>query len=159
MNGSYETSGQTVMFSAAALQAPQTKTVGVRVTGPSGLMATDTATVNVIWSFGGFSGKNEGRPAVSTGKAGANLSLRFTLAGDQGMAVIAAGYPRSGAYTCGGSPLLDATEPVSADLSFAGNGQYSFAWKTNKLWANTCRTFVLKLADGTYHYVDVFFDK
>ena len=32
-----------------------------------------------------------------------------------------AGYPRSGAYTCGGTPLLDATEPVSADgLNFAG---------------------------------------
>ena len=54
---------------------------------------------------------------------------------------------------------LDATEPVTGDVNFAGSGQYSFAWKTNKAWANTCRAFVLKLADGTYHYVDVFFDK
>jgi hypothetical protein len=133
--------------------------VGVHVTGPTGLTATDTATVNVTWNFGGFAGKNEERPSVNTGKAGANLNLRFTLDGDQGMAVLAAGYPRSGAYTCGGTPVLDATEPASGDLNVAGSGQYSFAWKTDKAWANTCRTFVLKLADGTYHYVDVFFDK
>ena len=77
------------------------------------------------------------------------------------MAILAAGYPRSGSYTCGGTPLLDATEPTTGDgLAFSvQSGQYSYAWKTNKLWANTCRTFVLKLADGTYHYVDVFFNK
>jgi hypothetical protein len=122
-------------------------------------MATDTANVDVIWQFGGFAGKNEARPSLTTAKAGANLNLRFTLDGDQGMEVIAAGYPRSGPYTCGGAPLLDATEPVTGDANFAGVGQYSFAWKTNKAWANSCRTFVLKLADGTYHYVDVFFDR
>ena len=159
MNGSYETSGQAVTFSAAGLQAPTSRTVSVRVTGPTGQTATDTATVNVIWNFGGFSGKNEGRPSLTSGKAGANLNLRFTLGGNQGMDVIAAGYPRSGAFTCGGSPLLDATEPVSADLNISDGGQYLFNWKTNKAWANTCRSFVLKLADGTYRYVDVFFDK
>ena len=113
----------------------------------------------MIWDFGGFLGKNEERPGPNTAKAGANLNLRFTLDGDQGMAVLAAGYPRSGTYTCGGTPLLDATEPVAGDLNAAGSGQYSFAWKTNKAWADTCRTFVLKLADGTYHYVDVFLNK
>jgi len=148
-----------VTFSAAGLEAPTTRAVRVRVTGPTGLTATDTATINVTWEFGGFAGKNEGRPAVSTGKAGANVNLRFTLDGDQGIAVLAAGYPRSGAYACGGTPLLDATERTTGDLDLAGNGQYSYGWKTDKRWANTCRTFVVKLADGTYHYVDVFFDR
>lgn len=159
LNGTYETSGQTVTFSVAGLEAPATRTVGVRVTGPTGLTATDTATVNVIWNFGGFDGKNEERPSLNTAKAGANLHLRFTLDGDQGLAVLAAGYPRSGSYACGGTPLLDATEPASGDMNLTGNGQYSFAWKTNKAWADSCRTFVLKLADGTYHYVDVFFER
>jgi len=159
MNGTFETSGQAVTFSAGGLEAPTTLTVGVRATGPTGLSATDTATVKVIWLFNGFAGKNEERPAVNTAKAGANLNLRFSLDGDQGIAVIEAGYPRSGAYTCGGRPLLDAAEPTTGDLNLAGSGQYSYGWKTNKLWANSCRSFVLKLADGTYHYVDVFFDK
>ena len=159
LDGTYESLGQNATFSAAGLEAPMTRAVRVRVTGPTGLTATDTATVNVVWGFGGFGGKSEGRPAVTTAKAGANLNLRFTLDGDQGVAVLAAGYPRSGAYTCGGTPLLDATEPTTGDLNLSGNGQYSYGWKTNKAWANTCRTFVVKLADGTSHYVDVFFDR
>jgi predicted extracellular nuclease len=160
-DGSYETTGRSVTFSAAALQAPQSKTVGVQVTGPTGLTATDTATINVIWNFGGFAGQNQERPASNTAKAGSNLTIRFSLGGDQGLAVIAAGYPRSGAYTCGGTPLLDATEPTTGDgLTFSVNtGQYSYPWKTSKSWANTCRTFILKLGDGTYHYVDVLFIK
>jgi hypothetical protein len=159
LNGTYETSGQAVTFSAADLEAPATRTVGVRATGPTGLAATDTATVTVIWQFDGFAGKNEERPSVNTAKAGANLIVRFALDGDQGIAVLEAGYPRSGSYSCGGAPLLDATEPTAGDLKLAGNGQYSYGWKTNQLWADSCRSFVLKLADGTYHYVDVFFDK
>ena len=160
-NGSYETSDQTVTFSAAGLQAPLSKQVGVRVTGPTGFIATDTATVKIIWDFGGFLGQNKERPASNTAKAGSNLTMRFDLDGDQGLAILAAGYPRSGSYTCGGTPLLDAAEPTTGDgLVFSeATGQYSYAWKTNKEWANTCRTFVLKLADGTYHYVDVFFNK
>jgi len=123
------------------------------------MTATDMATVNVVWEFEGFTGKNEERPGVNTAKAGANLILRFALDGDQGIAVLEVGYPRSGAYTCAGTPLLDAAEPTTGDLNLAGSGQYSYGWKTNKLWANSCRTFVLKLADGRYHYADVFFDK
>ena len=140
---------------------PASQPVGVRVTGPTGLTATDTATVNVIWDFGGFLGQNKERPAANTANAGSNLTMRFDLDGDQGMAILAAGYPRSGSYTCGGTPLLDAIEPTTGDgLVFSeASGQYSYAWKTEKDWTNTCRTFVLKLADGTYHYVDVTFNK
>ena len=77
------------------------------------------------------------------------------------MAILAAGYPTSGTYACGGTPLSDAVTPTIGDgLAFSPtSGLYSYAWKTDKAWANSCRTFVLKLADGTHHYVDVFFDK
>jgi hypothetical protein len=30
-------------------------------------------------------------------------------------------------------------------------GEYSFDWKTDRSWRNTCRVFVLGLADGTSH--------
>ena len=50
-NGSSETPGQTVVFSAAALQAPTSHTITVRVTDNGGLSATDQATVNVIYNF------------------------------------------------------------------------------------------------------------
>ena len=46
-NGTYETSGQNVSFSAASLDGPTSRTVGVRATDAGGLTATDTTTVNV----------------------------------------------------------------------------------------------------------------
>jgi hypothetical protein len=36
----------------------------------------------------------------------------------------------------------------SADAS---TDQYTYVWKTEKAWANTCRQLVVKLKDGTFH--------
>ena len=33
----------------------------------------------------------------------------------------------------------------------ATTGQYSYTWKTDKGWANTCRQLVVTLADGTQY--------
>ena len=46
-NGSFETTGRSVTFSAAAMTAPSTRTIRVRVTDGGGLMATAAATVQV----------------------------------------------------------------------------------------------------------------
>lgn len=35
---------------------------------------------------------------------------------------------------------------------------YSYVWKTDKAWAGTCRTFDLRLTDGTDHYASFKFD-
>jgi hypothetical protein len=158
-DGTFETTGATPTFSAAGIEAPASFTVTVRVTGPTGLTASDTATVNIIWDFGAFTGPVRGRPFVESVKAGATVAVRFDLDGNQGLAVLAAGYPTSGAYTCGGTPLDDATTPTTGEgLTYQpSSGLYTYAWKTDKAWAGTCRTFVLKLADGTYHYVDARF--
>jgi uncharacterized protein len=47
-NGSFETSGQSVAFSAALLDGPSSYTVKVKATDPLGLSAESTATVNVL---------------------------------------------------------------------------------------------------------------
>lgn len=47
-NGSYETAGQNVSFSAANIDGPATRTVGVQVTDTHGATATATATVNIL---------------------------------------------------------------------------------------------------------------
>ncbi len=46
-NGTFETPGQSVPFSAAGLDGPSTHTISVQVTDDGGLTATDQATVNV----------------------------------------------------------------------------------------------------------------
>jgi hypothetical protein len=33
----------------------------------------------------------------------------------------------------------------------ASGGRYTYYWKTDLDWAGSCRTFVLKLTDGTTH--------
>ena len=33
----------------------------------------------------------------------------------------------------------------------AASGQYTYVWKTNKAWANTCRQLVVQLNDNTSH--------
>jgi hypothetical protein len=70
--------------------------------------------------------------------------------------VIARGYPASQAVDCEtlephGS--LEPTErPGGSGLSCAaGNGWYSYGWKTSKEWAGTCRVLTLQLDDATQH--------
>jgi predicted extracellular nuclease len=47
-NGSFETPGQSVTFSAAKLDGPSSRTVKVRATDPDGLAGVASATVNVL---------------------------------------------------------------------------------------------------------------
>lgn len=47
-NGSFETSGQSVNFSAANLDGPSNHTIAVQVTDDGNLSATDQATVNIL---------------------------------------------------------------------------------------------------------------
>jgi hypothetical protein len=41
--------------------------------------------------------------------------------------------------------------PCSANLANAVNGQYTYSWKTEKVWKGTCRELNLRLKDGTDH--------
>jgi hypothetical protein len=157
-NGTFETPGQTATFSAALLQAPLSLTIRVRASDGS-LSATDTATVNVIWAFSGFFQPVDNVPTLNLVNAGAGVPIKFSLNGDQGLAVIADGYPTSIQFACDASAPTDAIETTSSSgatgLTFdAATGTYTYVWKTHKGWAGTCRRFVLKLSDGTFHYAD-----
>jgi hypothetical protein len=153
-NGTFETSGQSVTFSAAGLEAPQTRTIAVQATGPTGLTATDEATIDVIWDFT-WEPPILDLPAVNEGGPG-KLTLTFSLGGDQGLDIFRDGYPASASYTCGTTPPTDAIEPA-ATVGAKGfrydarSDHYIFDWKVSSSWKNTCRVFVLGLADGTTH--------
>jgi hypothetical protein len=74
-DGTYETAGESATFSAAGLEAPATRTIGVQVTDPSGLTATDTAVVNVVWDFSGFFPPIDNPPALNAVKAGRVVAI------------------------------------------------------------------------------------
>lgn len=109
-NGTYETSGSTVTFSAAALDGASSRTVGVQVTDDGGATATDTATVDVT---------NVAPTATFTAPATAYAGLPFTLsltgAYDPSTADTNAGFTYS--YDCG-----DGTYGASASCSTSDVG-------------------------------------
>jgi len=148
-NGSFETTGQTATFSAAGLTAPLTRTIQVKATDPGGLTDTKSATVNVVWHNGGFDIPGGGnRP---TFKAGANVPVKFSLGGNHGLDVLRPGYPASDAFTCGGTAPTNATGQIDwgGKLKYdPTTDTYSFNWKTDRAWANSCRVLVLGLKDG-----------
>jgi hypothetical protein len=88
-------------------------------------------------------------------KAGAAVPIRFSLGGDQGLNILAAGYPKSARITCD-TQVVDTIEQTvtasSSGLAYdTATGQYSYVWKTEKAWAGTCRQFTLRLNDGSDH--------
>ncbi|KKQ86039.1 MAG: hypothetical protein UT08_C0002G0061 [Candidatus Woesebacteria bacterium GW2011_GWB1_38_8] len=76
-NGSFETTGQSVTFSAAGLDGPITRTVAVQVTDEGGLTATDQATVevaNVAPSVGTVTAPVEPVAITNSVNAGVNFT-------------------------------------------------------------------------------------
>jgi predicted extracellular nuclease len=154
-DGTYETAGQSATFSAAGLEAPATRTIGVQVTDPSGLTATDTAVVNVVWNFSGFFPPIDNPPELNVVKAGRVVAVQFSLGGDQGLVVLAAGSPVSVPVNCTSREPIGAEEPTvtpGGGITYmASTDTYLYEWKTSKGWTD-CRRLIVTLADGTRHH-------
>ncbi len=164
-DGSFETSGLSVEFSAAGLEAPDSATVSVQVTDGHGATATDTATVDITWAFGGFTGQVAGPPAVNLVKAGSGVAVKFSLDGFQGLDVLA-GTPTSTSVACANlrsastNPIQANAKPSGPKLTYnADTDLYTFIWKTEKGWANSCREFVISFDDGTSYTANFQFKK
>jgi YVTN family beta-propeller protein len=123
-----------------------TYTVASPSTGPS-------------YDFGGFLGRIQDGARV---KAGDVAPIVFSLGGDLGLDVLAAGSPSSGRVDCDNPGTPTKTEPA---LSKSGrglfynqhSGHYVFLWQTKKSWKGTCRAFTLALNDGSVHRLTVNF--
>jgi hypothetical protein len=88
--------------------------------------------------------------------AGQAIPVKFSLGGDQGVDIFAAGYPRSETIPCSQIALVDGVEETvtagSSSLTYsAETSRYHYVWKTEPEWSDTCRQFVMKLNDGSVH--------
>lgn len=108
------------------------------------------------FAFAGFFAPVAMPPAVNAVNAGRTIPMKFSLGGDQGLGILAAGAPQSGQVDCAANdPPATTIETATAGGSGlrydATSGTYTYAWKTEKEWTGTCRDFILTLTDGTTH--------
>jgi predicted extracellular nuclease len=152
-DGTFETPGQSVNFSSAGLTAPAAVTVKVKVTDAFGNFAVDETTVSVVYNFNGFFQPVDNSPTLNSVKAGQAVPVKFSLNGDHGLDIFAAGYPKI-EFTACGSATVDAIEITvtagNSSLSYdATSDQYTYVWKTDRAWAGKCGTLQIMFNDGT----------
>jgi hypothetical protein len=117
--------------------------------------STTTTITNSTFPFTGFFAPVDNPPAVNMVHAGQAIPIQFSLGSDQGLNILAPGYPTVQQVDCtSGAPVNTATETDTAGgsgLQDNGNGNYTYVWKTSKASSGTCQTFTLGLTDGTFH--------
>ncbi len=122
----------------------------------SGNHGTCQQSASVSYAFTGFFPPVDNLPVYNQVQAGSGIPVKFSLGGNQGLAIFAAGYPTSQGIGCSAGATVDAIEETvtagSSGLSYdPSTDQYTYVWKTNKAWAGTCRQLIVRLKDGTDH--------
>jgi hypothetical protein len=159
--GAYQpATGQSSCIQASAGYYVPTAGATAQVQCPGGTTSVAGATactpISPSYSFSGFFQPVDNLPTVNTVKAGSAIPVKFSLAGNQGLNIFAAGYPVSQKIACDSSAPLDDIEVTvtagSSSLSYdASSNQYNYVWKTDKAWAGTCRQLIVRLIDSTDH--------
>jgi hypothetical protein len=146
---------------AAVSGGADTSSVGSKSVALTGSDVAGNSTVascgySVIYEWAGFFSPVDNPDVWNVAKAGRAIPVKFSLAGDQGLDILAAGSPSSIQVACPSSSLTDAIEETTTD-STSGlkynplEGQYIYVWKTSS-WAGTCRRLNVRLVDGTVHF-------
>jgi hypothetical protein len=143
-------------ITATAPAATSVGPVDVTVTTPGGTSTTSPADqYTYTYSFTGFFPPVNNPPALNRVNAGRTIPVKFSLGGNQGLAIFASGSPASQEYDCTtGAPIgaSQPTTPGSAGLTYnSGSDQYTYHWSTDSAWAGTCRHLYVQLNDGTTH--------
>ena len=110
----------------------------------------------------GFSQPVDNLPVLNSAKAGQAIPLKFRVLDYLGNPVLSLPYlmTLTGSMTCGGSAPTDLVEEYASGnsgLQNHGDGYYQFNWKTPTNYANSCRTFAVKLGDGATTFLQANF--
>jgi uncharacterized protein len=128
-------------------------TVTVNVTDKFGGTGSNSGSHDVNLNFTGFFQPVDNAPTINIVKAGQGVPVKFSLHGNHGLNIFAAGYPKFQFTSCA-SGTLDAIETTvtagSSSLSYGpASDQYTYVWKTDKTWAGKCGTLQVKFVDDT----------
>jgi hypothetical protein len=115
------------------------------------------------FTWGGFYAPINNLPTINKSEGGSTIPVKFSLGGNEGMNIFAAGYPASQQASCttwlptgpssqisvpAGAGGITGDANILAALSYSDN-KYQINWKTDKAWDGTCRILTVKLKDGT----------
>ncbi len=108
------------------------------------------------YDFTGFFPPIDNDLVFNVAKGGSSIPVKFSLGKSMGLDIFLSGYPISRPIACGVNPPVDSIEETvtagSSSLTYdPTTDQYTYAWKTNKSWAGTCRQLVVILDDGSIH--------
>jgi hypothetical protein len=167
--------------SATASSPVDTATVGqktVTISGHdnAGNRGSVICTYNVDYKWSGFFqpidvvngdasvSTTSDRTAWNSVKAGSAIPVKFSLNGNQGLNILAAGSPISNSVKCPGSTasydLIETLAGTTSGLKYDSVAdQYNYTWKTSSALAGTCQRLEVKLVDGTSHYAFFKFTK
>ncbi|CAN5604301.1 hypothetical protein BH24ACT15_BH24ACT15_28530 [soil metagenome] len=139
-------------------------TVANRLCGITTSFSPFTLFDRIKLPFVGFLAPIENGAVVNAAKAGSAIPVKFSLGGDRGLSIFAPGFPRAQLMQCETNAPIDAIdETVSANssgLSYdAASDRYTYVWKTDKGWANSCRQLQGKVIDGETYTAKFTFSK
>ena len=104
-----------------------------------------------------------GANVLNKAKAGSTIPVKFRLNGNQGLGILAADSPSSGAIVCDANAIVDTVEELATTTTSglkydAVADQYIDNWKTDAKFTG-CRQLVVTLADGTSYRANFTFTK
>jgi len=123
------------------------------------LSPSDITALMSPYSFTGFFQPISNMPVENVIKAGSSIPIKFSLGGNFGLGIVAAGSPSSHLVNCASGATLDTdVATVTAGASSlqydVSSDQYTYVWKTatGTGWASgQCRQLDVMLTDGTTH--------
>ena len=125
------------------------KTYSVFALDRAGNSTTRTVSYSVVYPFSGFLGSVANPPTLNSIKSGLNVPLAFSLGGNRGLAILAAGSPSSQAINCTTHAATSGLTPAAGALAYSSTrGSYTYAWQTSAVWAGTCEQLTLILDNG-----------
>ncbi len=128
----------------------------VTATDHAGNTTVAEAPYTVFASLGSPSDRVDPAPTVNSGiKAAAVAPVKFSLGGNFGTSIFAAGSPTWRQVSCAslsGDPIDTSTPaetPAATGLSYdTGSGMYTYRWKTSKTWAGQCWRLTMAFGAG-----------
>jgi len=115
----------------------------------------NVATFAIPFPFSGFGPPVAPAPAFNTARAGQGVPIKFSLGGDRGADIFAAG-PTVTPIACPAAATAGVVTPGDASVESSlhydpFDDQYVYTWKTDRAWAGSCQQLAFTLVDGTVH--------